>query len=106
MAAIIVTTTTIRPDLGAGPVRTGKTRPARAADLAPLPVKAKPVADQPFFLVIDNRATYSWMPNGTDPGAYSVRPNGSIEAKYLYAMLPWRPNSIWPKSLLARPTVA
>src|ERR1700730_16101316 len=49
---------------------------ASAADLA---VKAKPVADQPFFFVIDNRATYSWMPNGTDPGAFSVRPNGSID---------------------------
>jgi hypothetical protein len=47
---------------------------ARAADL---PVKAaKPVKDLPFFLVIDDRITYSWMPNGTDPGAYSLKPNG------------------------------
>ena len=47
---------------------------ARAADL---PVKAKkPVADLPFFLVIDDRVTYSWMPNGTDPGAYSLKANG------------------------------
>jgi hypothetical protein len=47
---------------------------ARAADL---PVKAaKPVKDIPFFLVIDDRVTYSWMPNGTDPGAYSLKPNG------------------------------
>ena len=42
----------------------------RAADL---PVKAKkPVADLPFFLLIDDRVTYSWMLNGTDPGAYSA----------------------------------
>jgi hypothetical protein len=48
---------------------------ARAADL---PVKAaKPVKDLPFFLVIDDRVTYSWMPNGTDPGAYSLKPNGA-----------------------------
>jgi hypothetical protein len=47
---------------------------ARAADL---PVKAaKPVKDLPFFFVIDDRVTYSWMPNGTDPGAYSLKPNG------------------------------
>jgi hypothetical protein len=49
---------------------------ARAADL---PVKAvKPVKDLPFFLVIDDRVTYSWMPKGTDPGAFSVRRDGSI----------------------------
>jgi hypothetical protein len=47
---------------------------ARAADL---PVKAaKPVKDLPFFLVIDDRISYSWMPNGTDPGAYSLKPGG------------------------------
>jgi hypothetical protein len=53
---------------------------ASAADL-PYKVKAKPVADLPFFLVIDNRVTYSWMPKGTDPGAFSVRPDGSINGK-------------------------
>ena len=48
---------------------------ASAADL-PYKVKAKPVPDVPFFLVIDNRVTYSWMPHGTDPGAYSLKPAG------------------------------
>lgn len=59
---------------------------ARAADL---PAKAvKPVADLPFFLFIDDRLTVSWMPKGTDPGAYSVRPNGTINgttAKQVYS---------------------
>jgi hypothetical protein len=59
---------------------------ARAADL---PVKAaKPVKDLPFFLVIDDRVTYSWMPKGTDPGAFTVNPNGSINgttAKSVYS---------------------
>jgi hypothetical protein len=50
---------------------------ASAADL-PVKVKAKPVADAPFFFVIDDRLTYSWMPKGTDPGAFSFRPDGSI----------------------------
>ncbi len=34
---------------------------ASAADL-PVKAKAKPVADLPFFFVIDDRVTYSWMP--------------------------------------------
>jgi len=56
-----------------------------------LPVKvnpAKPVPDLPFFLVTDNRVTYSWMPKGTDPGQYTVNPNGSINsttAKQVYS---------------------
>ncbi len=60
---------------------------ASAADL-PYKVKAKPVPDIPFFLVVDNRVTYSWMPNGTDPGNYTVRPDGTINgntAKSVYS---------------------
>jgi hypothetical protein len=53
--------------------------PTSFASAADLPVKAKPkVADAPFFFVIDDRVTYSWMPKGTDPGAFTVNPNGSI----------------------------
>jgi hypothetical protein len=64
------------------------TSSASAADLAPMPVKAKPIIDVPFFFVNDNRVSYSWMPKGTDPGAFSVRPNGSIDgttAKSVYS---------------------
>src|SRR5450631_2045498 len=60
---------------------------ASAADL-PVKVKAKPVADAPFFFVIDDRVTFSWMPRGTDPGVFSVRPNGTIDgytAKQVYS---------------------
>src|SRR5580698_7580308 len=47
---------------------------ARAADL---PVKAaKPVKDIPFFLVIDDRVTFSYIFTGTDPGVYSAKPGG------------------------------
>jgi len=53
---------------------------ASAADL-PAKAKAKPIADLPFFLVIDDRVTFSWMPKGTDPGVFSVRPDGSINGK-------------------------
>ena len=59
---------------------------ARAADL---PTKAaKKPADLPFFLLIDDRVTFSWMPKGTDPGVFSVRPDGSINgttAKQVYS---------------------
>jgi hypothetical protein len=60
---------------------------ARAADL---PVKAvKPVKDLPFFLVIDDRVTYSYIFTGTDPGAFSLKPsltsfNGNT-AKQVYS---------------------
>src|SRR5450755_1591711 len=60
---------------------------ASAADL-PYKAKAKPVADLPFFFVIDDRVTYSWMPKGTDPGEFSRRPDGSINgttAKSVYS---------------------
>jgi hypothetical protein len=60
---------------------------AGAADL-PVKAKAKPVPDLPFFFVIDDRVTFSWMPKGTDPGAFSFRPDGSINgttAKQVYS---------------------
>src|SRR5580692_565639 len=50
------------------------------ASAADVPIKAvKPIPDLPFFFVIDNRITYSWMPNATEAGLYSIRPNGSID---------------------------
>jgi hypothetical protein len=49
---------------------------ASAADL-PYKVKAKPVPDVPFFLVIDDRVTYSYIFTGTDPGMFSVKPGGT-----------------------------
>jgi hypothetical protein len=60
---------------------------AGAADL-PVKAKAKPIADSPFFFVIDDRVTYSWMPKGTDPGMFTVNPNGTINgttAKSVYS---------------------
>jgi hypothetical protein len=56
--------------------------PAGFASAADIAVKAvKPAPDLPFFLVIDDRVTFSWMPKGTDPGVFSVRPDGSINGK-------------------------
>src|SRR5450432_2557217 len=63
--------------------------PAGFASAADLPVKAvKAPPDLPFFFVIDDRVTYSWMPKGTDPGDFSRRADGSINgttAKSVYS---------------------
>ena len=45
-------------------------------------VKAmKPPPDLPFFLVIDDRVTFSYIFSGTDPGVFSTRPDGTIDGK-------------------------
>jgi hypothetical protein len=63
--------------------------PAGYASAADLPVKAANLApDAPFFFVIDDRVSFSWMPKGTDPGMFTVNPNGSINgttAKQVYS---------------------
>ena len=60
---------------------------ASAADL-PVQVKAKPIPEIPFFFVIDDRVSFSYIFKGTDPGVFSVNPNGSINgntAKSVYS---------------------
>src|SRR5258708_39670436 len=56
--------------------------PAGFASAGDLPVKAaKPAADVPFFFVIDDRVTYSYIFTGAQPGMFTVNPNGTINAK-------------------------
>jgi hypothetical protein len=63
--------------------------PASFASAADLPVKAvKPIADVPFFSVIDDRVTYSYIFSASQPGQYTVNPNGSVnnhETKQVYS---------------------
>ncbi len=49
--------------------------PTGFASAADLPVKAAkaPPPDLPFFFVIDDRVTYSYIFSGTDPGVFSRR---------------------------------
>src|SRR3978361_1039242 len=69
----------LRRTLAAAALSLATLVPAGYAAAADLPVKAlKKVAPIPFFLVIDDRVSFSWMPRGTDPGAFTVNPNGSI----------------------------
>jgi hypothetical protein len=53
---------------------------ASAADL-PVKAKIKPIVDVPFFFVIDDRVTYSYIFTGAQPGMFTVNPNGSINGK-------------------------
>jgi hypothetical protein len=57
--------------------------PAGFAVAADLPVKApaRPAFEAPFFFVIDDRVTYSYIFSAADPGNYSVRPDGTINGK-------------------------
>src|SRR3978361_1687273 len=53
--------------------------PAGFAAAADLPFKAaKAAPDAPFFFVIDDRVTYSYIFTGTDPGVYSIRPDDPL----------------------------
>jgi hypothetical protein len=46
-----------------------------------LPAKAKwAPPDLPLFTVIDDRVTVSYIPHATDPGVYSINPNGSLNS--------------------------
>src|SRR3954468_3072596 len=56
--------------------------PAGFAGAADMPVKAvKPIVDVPFFFVIDDRVTYSYIFTAAQPGMFSVNPNGTVNAK-------------------------
>ena len=50
---------------------------ANATDLV---VKAPKPADAPFFEVNDNRLTYAYFFKATDPGYFSVRPDGNLNS--------------------------
>ncbi len=68
---------------------------ANAADLPAKYKKAPPVPDLPFFLVNDNRFTYAYIFDGTDPGAFSVRPDGSINGKTAKQVVAFTHFDVW-----------
>jgi hypothetical protein len=67
---------------------------AWAADLPAEAVK-KVVPDIPFFSVIDDRVSFSWMPKGTDPGVFSIRPDGSVNGKTAMSVYSFTHFDIW-----------
>ncbi|TYL89763.1 hypothetical protein FXB40_34640 [Bradyrhizobium rifense] len=53
-----------------------------SAQAADLPVKAaKKAPDLPFFLVIDDRVSFSYIFTAAQPGAWSLKPDGTVNAK-------------------------
>ncbi|SEE10030.1 hypothetical protein SAMN05444164_6902 [Bradyrhizobium erythrophlei] len=83
----------IRRTLSAAVLSLGLVPAANLASAADLPVKAP--ADLPFFLVIDDRVTYSYIFSGTDPGVFSVRPDGSINGKTAKQVYSFTHFDIW-----------
>lgn len=71
--------------------------------VSPPPVQAadqfiraeKPAAVAPFFLVNDNRLTYSYIFDGTSPGMFSVRPDGSINGKTAKSVYSFTHFDVW-----------
>jgi hypothetical protein len=56
--------------------------PTGFASAADLPVKAaKAPADLPFFLVVDDRVTFSYIFTAAQPGAFTVKPDGTVNGK-------------------------
>ncbi|UWU96039.1 hypothetical protein [Bradyrhizobium sp. CB1015] len=67
-----------------------------AALAADLPVKAKPVSStQPFFSVIDDRITISYIPKATDPGVFSRKPDGSLNSTTAMQVYSFTHFDIW-----------
>ena len=72
----------LRRTLAAAALSLATLAPAGFASAADLPVKAvKAPAELPFFLVIDDRVTFSYIFTAAQPGLFSVNPNGSIDGK-------------------------
>jgi hypothetical protein len=68
---------------------------ASAADM-PAKVKvAKPIADVPFFFVIDDRVTYSYIFNAAQPGQYTVNPDGTVNGKTAKQVYSFTHFDIW-----------
>src|SRR5258708_3354020 len=77
----VIGMSSLRRTLAAGALSLATLVPAGYAGAADLPVKAKPIVDVPFFFVIDDRVTYSYIFNAAQPGAYTVRPDGTVNGK-------------------------
>ena len=66
---------------------------AKAADL---PAKAvKKPADLPFFLLIDDRVTYSYIFTGAQPGMFTVNPDGTINGKTAKSVYSFTHFDVW-----------
>src|SRR5882672_9692948 len=85
----VIGMSSLRRTLAAAALSLATLVPAGYAGAADLPVKAvKAAPDMPFFFVIDDRVTFSYIFTAAQPGMWSVNPNGSINgtgAKQVYS---------------------
>src|SRR5437879_8620816 len=74
----------LRRTLAAAALSLATLVPAGYAAAADLPYKVKappPPKDLPFFLVIDDRVTFSYIFTAAQPGMWSQKPDGTVNAK-------------------------
>src|SRR3954451_22298539 len=70
--------------------------PAGFVKAADLPVKAiKAAPELPFFLVIDDRVTFSYIYTAAQPGMWSRKPDGTINAKTAKQVYSFTHFDIW-----------
>jgi len=78
----VIGMSSLRRTLAAAALSLATLAPGGYASAADLAVKAAKVApDAPFFFVIDDRVTYSYIFNAAQPGMYTVRPDGTVNGK-------------------------
>src|SRR6478609_6337108 len=86
----------LRRTLAAAALSLASFLPAGFATAADIPVKAaKAAPDLPWFILIDNRVTFSYIFTASQPGMFSVNPNGTVNAKTAKQVYSFTHFDIW-----------
>jgi hypothetical protein len=86
----------LRRTLAAAALSLATLIPAGYASAADIPVKAaKAPPELPWFILIDNRVTYSYIFTAAQPGMFSVRPDGTVNAKTTKQVYSFTHFDIW-----------
>ena len=85
----------LRRTLAAAALSLATLAPAGYASAADMPVKAKAAPDLPWFILIDNRVTFSYIFTASQPGMFSVNPNGTVNAKTAKQVYSFTHFDIW-----------
>jgi hypothetical protein len=86
----------LRSTLAAAALSLATLLPAGFAQAADVPVKAvKAAPDLPWFILIDDRVTYSYIFTAAQPGMWSLRPDGTVNAKTTKQVYSFTHFDIW-----------
>ena len=92
----VIGMSSLRRTLAAAALSLASFLPAGFASAADIPVKAaKAPAELPWFILIDNRVTYSYIFTAAQPGMFSVRPDGTVNAKTTKQVYSFTHFDIW-----------